>query len=117
MSDDRPLGRILQLRPVCAAIRTLVVLEFEYRGLQRVAAPYAHGFTKRGDEAVRAVQLRGESRSAGLGFGKLFLCSEMKRVRLTGEGFVPDDPDYNPDDSVFARVHCRVEPPPREKRR
>ena len=116
MSEGGGSGRILQLRPVCAAIRTLCVLEFEYRGLQRVAAPYLHGFTTRGAEAVRAVQLGGESRSAGLGFGKLFLCSEMKRVRLSDERFVPDDPDYNPDDSAFARVHCRVAPERREKR-
>ncbi len=116
MSEGGTPGRILQLRPVCAAIRTLSVLEFEYRGLHRVAAPYVHGFTVRGAEAMRAIQLRGESRSAGLGFGKLFLCSEMKRVRLTEERFVPDDPDYNPDDGVFARIHCRVAPERRERR-
>jgi hypothetical protein len=116
MSEGGGSGRILQLRPVCAAIRTLAVLEFEYRGLHRIAAPYVHGFTTRGAEAVRAVQLRGESRSGGLGFGKLFLCAEMKRVRLGEEGFVPDDPDYNPDDGVFARIHCRVSPERRERR-
>lgn len=117
MSGDGGSGRILQLRPVCAAIRTLAVLEFEYRGLARVAAPYVHGFTARGTEAMRAVQLRGESRSATLGSGKLWLCSEMKRVRITDERFVPDDPDYNPDDGVFARIHCRVDRPSRESAR
>jgi hypothetical protein len=110
MSDDRPLGRILQLRPVCAAIRTLSVLEFEYRGLHRVVAPYCHGTSTRGAEVLRAVQLGGDSRAAGLGFGKLWLLSEMKAVRMTGDRFVPDDPDYNPDDSAFARIHCRVAP-------
>ena len=117
MSDDRPLGRILQLRPVCAAIRTLSILEFEYRGFRRIVAPYCHGFTTRGGEALRAVQLGGESRGAGLGFGKLWLLSEMKGVRATGERFVPDDPDYNPDDEAFARVHCRVPRRPGEKSR
>ena len=30
-----------------------------------------------------------------------------------GTRFVPDDPDYNPDDGVFARIHCRVDRPSR----
>ena len=116
MSDDRPLGRILQLRPVCAAIRGLTVLEFDYRGLHRIVAPYCHGWT-RGGESFRGVQIGGESRSGGLGFGKLWLLSETKGVRATGERFAPDDLDYNPDDEAFERIHCRVPGKPREKSR
>lgn len=55
---------------LCAAIRDLELIEFEYDGLRRVVAPYCHGFTTKG-EVLRAIQVGGESRSGGLGFGKL----------------------------------------------
>jgi hypothetical protein len=29
-------------------------------------------------------------------------------VRTLDEGFVADDPDYEPNDSAMARVHCRI---------
>jgi hypothetical protein len=32
----------------------------------------------------------------------------MRLVRTLDERFVPDDPDYEPNDSAIARIHCRV---------
>jgi hypothetical protein len=96
---------------ICDAIRTRSLLEFQYDGLVRVVAPYCHGVSKTGHEVVRAVQLRGASSSGagGLGFGKLWKVSKLVRVRLLDEHFAPtDDPDYNPDDSALATIHCRV---------
>jgi hypothetical protein len=92
---------------ICAAIQNCELLEFDYDGLRRVVAPYCHGFTSK-SEVLRAVQVRGESRSRGMGFGKLWTLGKMLHVRRTGESFVPDDPQYNPNDSAMARVHCRV---------
>jgi hypothetical protein len=94
---------------ICAAIRDCELLEFDYDGLHRVVAPYCHGFTGE-NEVLRAIQVRGESRSGGMGFGKLWRVDKMLNVRGTGEGFVPDDPHYNPDDSAMTRIHCRVPP-------
>jgi hypothetical protein len=59
-------------------------------------------------EVLRAVQLRGATRSGGLGFGKLWIASKMVHVRVLEETFSRDDPDYNPDDSAMLRIHCRV---------
>jgi hypothetical protein len=93
---------------VCEAIRTRSLLEFDYDGLRRVVAPYCHGTSARGQELLRGVQLRGESRSGGLGFGKLWLVAKIRNACARAEAFVPDDPDYNPDDRAMAEIHCRI---------
>lgn len=92
---------------ICAALRNRQLLEFEYEGLRRVVAPYCHGFTSK-NEVLRAVQVQGESRSRGIGSGKLWTVSKMLDLRATGATFEPDDPHYNPDDSAMVTIHCRV---------
>jgi hypothetical protein len=72
-----------------------------------VVAPYCHGLGK-GGEVLRAVQVRGESRSGGFGFGKLWNVARMRDVHVTSEPFVPNDPHYNPADSAMSTIHCRV---------
>lgn len=93
---------------ICAAIRERSLLEFEYHGLHRVVAPYCHGTSTRGSEVLRAVQVRGSSRSGGFGFGKLWTVADIVGARLLREPFAPDDPHYNPNDSGMAHIHCRV---------
>ncbi len=91
---------------ICAAIRDLTELEFDYHGSHRVVRPYCHGATRGGNESLRAVQVGGGSN--GFGFGKLWTVAEIANLRTNGRAFVPDDPDYNPDDSAMATIHCRV---------
>jgi hypothetical protein len=93
---------------ICSAIRQRSVLEFQYRGLQRVVEPYCHGISTRGVEVLRAIQIAGDSSSGGFGFGKLWIVSDMVGLRITDQSFVADDPDYNPDDSGMKEIHCRV---------
>ena len=93
---------------ICSAIRELELLEFDYDGLHRIVAPYCHGFTSKG-EVLRAIQVRGDSHSHGLGFGKLWTVAKMSNVRNAGERFMPDDPHYNPRDSAMTQIHCCVE--------
>jgi hypothetical protein len=93
---------------LCEAIRTKHLLAFTYDGHPRVVAPYCHGFTRAGDEVLRAVQLRGSSRSGHFGTGKLWTVSKMRLARSLAEPLVADDPDYEPNDSAMARIHCRV---------
>jgi hypothetical protein len=64
---------------------------------------------------LRAVQVRGSSRSGGLGFGKLWIVGEMKHLSATKETFLADDPDYNPNDTAMLRIHCRIGDPKRGK--
>jgi hypothetical protein len=95
---------------ICLAIRDCKLLELEYSGLRRVVAPYCHGFTDNG-EALRAIQVRGESGSGGFGFGKLWLVQRMRYLRCTDEHFTPNDPHYNPLDTAMKSIHCAVAVP------
>ena len=36
------------------------------------------------------------------------MISKMRLVRTLEEGFLPDDPDYDPNDSAMASIHCRI---------
>jgi hypothetical protein len=97
---------------VCEAIRTRRLLQFDYHGLRRVAAPYCHGISTAGTDVMRAVQVRGASGrvgSKGHGFGKLWSIADIERPRLLEETFAADDPDYNPDDKGMREIHCRIE--------
>jgi hypothetical protein len=94
---------------LCVAIRGRRLLAFEYDGRARVVEPYLHGFSRNG-EALRAIQVRGSSRSGVFGAGKMWMIAKMHGVRVLEEVFVPDDPSYNPDDAAMIRIHCRVTP-------
>jgi hypothetical protein len=96
---------------ICLAIRERRLLEFDYHGHHRVVAAYCHGQSARGEEIVRAVQLRrpgSTSASGGFGFGKLWRVGEMRALSASDERFVPDDPDYHPDDRAIPTIHCRI---------
>jgi len=94
--------------PICDAIRALVLVEFDYAGRHRIVQPYLHGSTRPGKESLRAVQVGGESRSGGFGFGKIWEIALIENLQVTAASFVPDDPSYAPNDSAFATIHCRV---------
>jgi hypothetical protein len=99
--------RQLELR-ICDAIGAGRMLEFDYDGYHRVVQPYCHGFTRKGAETLRAVQVNAESRSGGRGYGKLWTVAKMQNLRVAVETFDADDPDYNPNDTALVEIHCRV---------
>lgn len=92
---------------ICEAIRERELLEFDYDGRHRVVAPYCHGSNAKG-EVLRAIQVEGDSRSRGMGFGKLWSVDKIQNLRRTGVAFIPNDPHYNPNDSAMVAVHCYV---------
>lgn len=95
---------------ICEAIHLRRLLEFHYKDLLRVVAPYCHGVSTKGSEVLRALQVRGESSSgrSGMGFGKLWTVDDMLRLRVLDEPFTPNDPRYNPNDRAMVRIHCRI---------
>ncbi len=95
---------------ICEAIGAQRMLEFDYGGYHRVVQPYCHGFTRKGAETLRAVQVSSDGRSGGRGFGKLWTVANMQNLRVAVETFEPDDPDYNPNDTALVEVHCCVKP-------
>lgn len=94
---------------ICQAIQQRRKLVFDYNGLRRVVAPYCYGISSRDTEVLRAIQVGGGSSSRGYGFGKLWTVSEMSKLELAEEHFVPDDPNYNPNDSAMKRIICRID--------
>jgi hypothetical protein len=95
--------------PICEAIDKFLRLEFSHRGHWRVVEPYCHGVSTQGNEVLRAIQVRGTSNKGGLGIGKLWAIDEIHELRLLDEAFVPNDPNYNPNDSAMRQIHCRID--------
>ena len=93
---------------ICAAIRGRALLEFLYDDRRRVVAPYCCGVSSRGVDVLRGLQVRGESVSGGLGFGKLWTVAKIAQLRVLDEVFTPDDPHYNPRDSAMTRIYCAI---------
>jgi hypothetical protein len=93
---------------ICDAIQRRALLEFQYHGHHRVVAPYCPGISTRGVELLRAVQIRGSSRSGFSRAGKLWNVAEMMNARIASETFTPEDPQYNPNDTAMKEIHCRI---------
>jgi hypothetical protein len=110
-----PYPTELELK-VCEAIAGQRLLEFDYDGRHRIVQPYCHGFTSKGMESLRAVQVNADSRSDGRRFGKLWTVAKIQNLRVAAETFDADDPDYNPDDTAMTEIHCRVTPAPQPRR-
>lgn len=100
--EQTPVGAL-----VCEAIRNRALLEFDYHGGPRIVAPYCYGVSARGVEVLRGIQIRGFSASGGYGFGKLWAVRDMEHPQILDESFVPDDPDYNPNDWGMKQIYCR----------
>jgi hypothetical protein len=99
--------RDLELK-ICEAIGAQRLLEFDYGGAHRVVQPYCHGFTRKGAETLRAVQVSSDSGAGGRSFGKLWTVAKMQNLHVANETFAPDDPDYNPNDTALLEIHCAV---------
>jgi hypothetical protein len=96
------------VKVICEAIRKRSLLEFLYDNRLRVVAPYSCGVSTRGADVLRAIQVRGDSVSGGLGFGKLWFLEKMVGLRVLDEAFTPNDPNYNPADSAMIKIHCGI---------
>jgi hypothetical protein len=40
--------------------------------------------------------------------GKLWTLAKMANVKVSEKKFTPGDPHYNPQDSAFESIHCRI---------
>jgi hypothetical protein len=96
------------VKVICEAIGRRTLLEFRYNKRLRVVAPYCCGVSVRGADVLRAIQVRGESASGGLGFGKLWSIDQIAGLQVLDEVFTPDDPDYNPGDRAMVKIYCGI---------
>ncbi|HEY4241506.1 MAG TPA: hypothetical protein VGM88_16910 [Kofleriaceae bacterium] len=93
---------------VCEAIASRARLAFRYHGLPRVVEPYCYGVSSAGKDVLRAVQVGGESKSGGFGYGKLWVVADLRDAKVLPDRFAPTDPDYNPADTAMTRIYCFV---------
>jgi hypothetical protein len=94
---------------ICKAIREHRLLEFQYHGKLRVVAPYCHGTSTRGTDVLRAIEVGGAAgATSGPRHGKLWALADMVALRILDVPFLPNDPNYNPNDSAMKEIHCRV---------
>lgn len=87
-------------------------IDFTYADAQghihsRLVEPYAHGFTRRGNEALRGYQIGGTSDSQ-IPEWKLFLTDRMIGVIITDQPHDGAAPGYAHGDSDLDPIHCRV---------
>jgi hypothetical protein len=87
------------------AIHAGRLIAFTYNGLPRVVQPATYGLSAAGKRYLRAVQIRGRSRSNTLPCWELYAEEKMVEVVILEEGFEDFDvAGYTRGDSVFATI-------------
>ena len=86
----------LNIGDILTALERQELLSFEYKGRDRLVAPFVFGVSSEGNALMRGYQIEGSSRS-GKGAGwRVFQVREMSLVGLYGESFIPEEFDFNP---------------------
>lgn len=91
---------------ICQGVKQGRLLKFTYDGRQRVVEPHCHGYTTKGNEALRAYQVAGGSNSGKVPDWKLFTVAKMSNLTLMSDSFSGTRSGYNPRDSAMATIHC-----------
>ena len=97
---------------ICEAIQNMSVILFGYADDEgnlhsRVVEPYAHGVTRRGNDALRGYQIGGTSETEVPGW-KLFLVERMTNLRLDNRVFAGNAPGYAHGDRQLSPIYCLV---------
>ena len=71
------------------------MLEFDYDGYHRVVQPTCHGFTRKGAETLRAVQVNADGRPGGRRFGRLWTVTKMQEPARRRPDLRSRQSDYN----------------------
>lgn len=93
---------------ICEAITQRSVIRFDYSGGSRDVEPFCHGTSRTGNELLRGYQVGGYSESGNPIGWKIFSVEQMGQIKILEKTFSGSRPQYNPNDSVMAMIHCRV---------
>ena len=94
---------------ICRAIAGRRLLMFGYGEWVGVVEPHVYGVSTAGHEAVSAWLRPGLSRVDPEGGWRMYLVSRMRELQVLDERFAAPRAGYNPEDSHFVHVYCRVE--------
>lgn len=94
------------------AIQQMRVISFSYSDDEgnlhyRIVEPYAHGLTRRGNEALRGYQIGGTSETTVPGW-KLFVVERITALMVSEHTFDGSAPGYAHGDSALNPIFCRV---------
>ncbi len=82
-----------------AAILDMSVVEFYYDGLRRIVWPHALGVTSKGNVALRAYQVDGQSKSGKIPDWHLFTVDKILALSMVTESFDGPASGYRKGDS------------------
>lgn len=96
---------------ICEAIATRKIVAFQYHDKPRTVEPYVCGINVKDSVQMRALQVGGRSGSnAKLGW-RIFDLAEMDGLKITEtdfSGWAGDRRLYNPNDTAFKQIFCRI---------
>ncbi len=93
---------------ICEAIHSRRIIRCYYKGGYRLFEPYCHGVSTAHNDALRAYQVGGYSKSGKPFSWKLLVMNEMRDISITDDSFDEIRPDYNPNDKQMIHIYCRV---------
>uniref|UniRef100_A0A7V3KN03 WYL domain-containing protein n=1 Tax=candidate division WOR-3 bacterium TaxID=2052148 RepID=A0A7V3KN03_UNCW3 len=85
----------LNIEDILNALEWQELITFEYKGRDRLVAPFVFGVSSEGNALMRGYQLEGSSRS-GKGAGwRVYQVRELSMLDLYGEWFEAEDFDFD----------------------
>lgn len=96
---------------LCAAIKSMRVIEFYYHGSFRTVEPFCLGivmFGKADNESLLCYQVAGADDLNEEKGWRLYRVSDMEEIVIKMEQFTGDRPNYKPDNLEFAKIICCV---------
>ena len=94
---------------ICAAVSGRRLLMFGYGDAIRVVEPHIFGRNTAGHDALSAWLRAGQSRTDPEGGWRMYLADALQGVQALPESFPSPREGYNPDDSHFTEIYCRLE--------
>ncbi len=93
---------------ICQAINDLHLISFTYDGYTRIVEPHTYGEDTKGHRALRAFQVRGQSKSTPLADWRVFHADKMIGVSILQGTFAGPRKGYRKGDPFFATIHCEL---------
>ena len=95
---------------ICDALQSRRHLRFYYKDhlTPTVVEPYTYGENAAGNRMLSAWLISGETHDPTPPLWRLYREEEMRRVEVLGTTFAQNRPGYNPSDSRFRSIRCRV---------
>lgn len=92
---------------IIQALQNQQLLRFYYDGGERVVEPHCYGQTTKGNEAIRALQVRGYSSTGTLGW-KVFKLAAATSIEVLEEVFENPRSDYKRGDKGMTTIYAEV---------